>query len=106
MSEEFRQVAFVQQGVSQYAQYLSRGSAKMEFVFKGCNETVCEDGDTSLYPGSILGISLERLDLEILLDPFEEKFYLPAVVVKQGDILGSGVEVVGKVDEILLKVGA
>lgn len=104
-SEEFRQVVFDQQGASKYAQYLSHRPAKLEVVLDNCNEAVCDDGDVNLYPDSILGITPERLDLEMLLDPFEEKFHLPAVAVKQGNFLGREVEVVGVVYERLLKVG-
>ena len=105
-SEEFRQVVFDQQGASEYAQYLSHRPAKLEVVLDNCNEAVCDDGDVNLYPDSILGITPERLDLEMLLDPFEEKFHLPAVAVKQGNVLACEIEVVGVVDERLPKVGS
>ena len=105
-SEEFRQVVFDQQGASEYAQYLSHRPAKLEVVLDNCNEAVCDDGDVNLYPDSILGITPERLDLEMLLDPFEEKFHLPAVSVKQGNVLACEIEVVGVVDERLPKVGS
>ena len=72
-SEEFRQVVFDQQGVSEYAQYLSHRPAKLEGVLDDCNEAVCDDGDVNLYPDSILGITPERLDLEMLLDPFKSR---------------------------------
>ena len=105
-SEEFRQVVFDQQGASEYAQYLSHRPAKLEVVLDDCNEAVCDDGDVNLYPDSILGITPERLDLEMLFDPFEEKFHLPAVAVKQGNVLACEIEVVGVVDERLPKVGS
>ena len=75
-------------------------------MLDNCNEAVCDDGDVNLYPDSILGITPERLDLEMLLDPFEEKFHLPAVSVKQGNVLACEIEVVGVVDERLPKVGS
>ena len=105
-SEEFRQVVFDQQGASEYAQYLSHRPAKLEVVLDDCNEAVCDDGDVNLYPDSILGITPERFDLEMLLDPFEEKFHLPAVAVKQGNVLACEIEVVGVVGERLPKVGS
>ena len=94
-SEEFRQVVFDQQGASEYAQYLSNRPAKLEVVLDDCNEAVRDDGDVNLYPDSILRVTPERFDLEMLLDPFEEKFHLPAIAVKQGNLLGREVEVVG-----------
>ena len=78
----------------------------MEVVLDNCNEAVCDDGDVNLYPDSIFGITPERLDLEMLLDPFEEKFHLPAVAVKQGNVLACEIEVVGVIGERLPKVGS
>ena len=104
-SEEFRQVVFDQQGAPDHAQYLGHRPAKLEVVLDNCNEAVCDDGDVNLYPYGILAVAPESLDAEILLGPFEEKFHLPAVAVKQGNVLGREVEVVGVVDERLLKVG-
>jgi hypothetical protein len=94
-SEEFRQVVFDQQGASEYAQYLSHRPAKLEVVLDNCNEAVCDDGDVNLYPDSILGITPERLDSEMLLDPFEEKLDLSTVTVEQGDVLCSEIKVIG-----------
>lgn len=104
-SEEFMQVVFDQQGAAEYAQYLSHGSAQMEVVLDDCNETVRDDGDVNLYSDSILGVTPERLDLKVLFDPLEKEFHLPTVAVKQGNVLGREVEVVGVVDERVLKVG-
>ena len=87
-SEEFRQVVFDQQGAPEYAQYLGHRPAKLEVVLDNCNEAVCDDGDVNLYPDSILGITPERLNLEMLFNPPEEKFHLPAVALKQGDAFG------------------
>ena len=105
-SEEFLQVVFDQQGAPEYAQYLSHGPSKLEVMLDDSNEAVCDDGDMNLYPDSILGITPERFDLEMLLDPFEEKFHLPAVAVKQGNVLACEIEVVGVVGERLPKVGS
>ena len=104
-SEEFLQVVFDQQGAPEYAQYLSHGPSKLEVVLDDCNEAVCDDGDMNLYPDSILCVTPERLDLEMLFNPLEEKLHLPTVAVKQGNVLGREVEVVGVVDERLLKIG-
>lgn len=82
-SEEFRQVVFDQQGASEYAQYLGHRPAKLVVVLDDCDEAVCDDGDVNLYPDSILGITPERFELEMLVEPFEEKFHLAAIAVKQ-----------------------
>ena len=55
------------------------------------------DGDGDPYLGlyRVLGCSIERLDPQMLLDPFEEEFHLPATSVKlrdgqcwQGEVVG------------------
>ena len=99
------QVVFDQQGAAEYAQYLSHGSAQMEVVLDDCNETVRDDGDVNLYSDSILGVTPERLDLKVLFDPLEKEFHLPTVAVKQRDILGLEIEVVGVVNEGASKIG-
>ena len=49
------------------------GNGKQQIVTHG-NPNLCED--------SILCRSEERLDMEVLLDPFEEQLNLPALAVK------------------------
>ena len=48
----------------------------------------------------ILAISVEGLDSQVLLDPFEKQFYLPARLVEQADGEGGQVEVVGEETEV------
>lgn len=82
-SEEFRQVVFDQQGASEYAQYLSNRAVKLEVVVDDCNDAVRDDGYMNLYSDSILRVTPERFELEMLVEPFEEKFHLAAIAVKQ-----------------------
>ena len=51
---------------------LEHRSSNLEVVLDDGNEAVGDDGDVNLYAHSILGFSPEPLDLEMLLDPFEE----------------------------------
>ena len=48
----------------------------------------------------IFAISVECLDSQVLLDPFEEQFHLPARLVEQTDGEGGQVEVVGEETEV------
>ena len=79
------------------------GSANLEVVLDDCDEAIGDDSHVYLYADGILRFSPEALDLEMLLNPFEEQLHLPAVFVKQGDILSAEVEVVGVVDEASMK---
>ena len=64
------------------------------------HEAVCGDGCTDLYPDCILGSAPELLDFEVLLEPLEEQFYLPSVLVEVGYLLGRQVHRIGQEHEL------
>lgn len=97
--EQLLYAVFDQQGTAQYPHDLENGSAEAEVVLDNGDEAICDDGHMNLYPDSVLGLAPEGLDSEMLLDPLEKEFHLPAVAVKQGDVLGGKIEVVCVVDE-------
>ena len=97
--EQLLDVVFDQQGTAQYPHDLEDRSAEFEVVFDNGDEAIGDDGHMDLYPDGILGLAPKGLDAEMLLNPLEEKFHLPSVAVKQGDVLGGKVEVVSIVDE-------
>ena len=78
---------------------LKYGSVNLEIMFDDCNEAVCDDGDMYLYPYRIFRLTPESLDLEMLLDPFEEQLHLPSVFIKKCDFPRFEIEVVRLVDE-------
>lgn len=78
---------------------LEDGPVQFEVVFDDGDKAIGDDGDVNLYPHAILAIAPETLDAEVLFDPFEKQFDLPAVTVQQGDVLCRKVEVVGIVHE-------
>ena len=73
--ERLEQVSDAVRGECRFAKDthdLKYGSANLEVMFDDCNEAVCDDGDMYLYPYRIFRLTPESLDLEMLLDPFEE----------------------------------
>ena len=68
--------------------------ANFEVVLDDGNEAICDNGNVYLYPNDIFGFSPETFDLKMLLNPLEEQFHLPAIFVKQGDVLCTKEEVV------------
>ena len=50
------------------------------------NEAVGADSRVNLYSDSILSCAPEFLDFEVLLEPLEEQFYLPTVLVEVGNL--------------------
>ena len=57
----------------------------MKFLFNNGNQHVRGDGAPDLRLHRILAVADETLDAQMLLDPFEVQFDLPAALVKNGD---------------------
>jgi len=69
------------------------------------DEDVGGDGDPDLGLDGVLGGSIERLDAQVLLDPFEEEFDLPAGFVELGDGQRGQIELVGQENQALVDLG-
>ena len=102
--EKLHDVILGEQGAAQNSHDLHDGTSKLEVVLNDSDETVCDDGNMDLYTHRIVALSPERLDLEVLLDPFEKQLDLPPVLVKECDVLGSKIEVVRVVSERAVQV--
>lgn len=102
--EEVHNVVFGKQGTTQDSHDLHDWTTKFEVVLNDSDETVCDDGNMNLNPHGIVTLSPERLDSEVLLDPFEEQLDLPSVFIKECDVLGGKVEVVRVISERAVKV--
>ena len=66
------------------------------------DQDVNAHGDPCLGLHRVLGIAEKRFDVEMLLDPFEEKFDLPPRLVEGGDDMRRQYEIVGDEDQCLL----
>lgn len=95
LSEEFQEVVLNQQGSTKYGHDLEDRPVQLEVVFDDGDKTICDDGHVDLYSHSILAVTPESLDTEMLLNPFEEKLDLSTVTVEQGNVFCGKVEVVG-----------
>ena len=102
--EKLHDVILGEQRAAQNSHDLHDGTSKLEVVLNDSDETVCDDGNMDLYTHRIVALSPERLDLEVLLDPFEKQLDLPPVLVKECDVLGSKIEVVRVVSERAVQV--
>ena len=78
-------------------------SAYLKVMLDDCNETVCDDCNVYLYAHGIFRLTPEMLDLEMLLDPFEEELHLPPILVEQGDVLCTEEEVIRVVNEAAMQ---
>ena len=90
--EEFRDRCLVQKGSTDNSEDFEGTSVQMTVMFDDCYQTVSADGGIYLYSDRIFGVSPERFDKEMLLDPFEEELYLPSVLIQQGNVFSLDVE--------------
>ena len=68
--EKLHDVILGKQGAAQDAHDLHDRTSKLKVVLNDSDETVCDDGNMDLNAHRIIAFSPERLDLEVLLDPF------------------------------------
>ena len=60
------------------------------------HEYINGDGDPDLSLDSVFGSTIKSLDSEMLLDPFEKQFHLPAAAIQIGNRSGWQHKVVGQ----------
>ena len=99
-------VVFDQQGAAQNTHDLEDSPVEFEVVLDNGNEAICDDGNMDLYSDGVLRFAPKGFDFEVLFNPFEKQFHLPAITIKQGDVLSREVEIVGIIDERPSEVGS
>src|SRR3989344_1479335 len=77
----------------------------METLLDDGDEDIDRHGDPDLRLHRILGSAVEILDTQMLLDPFEKQFHLPARLVERADGGGREREVVGEEHQCLAGIG-
>ena len=76
-----------------------------ESFFDDGDQNVYSDGDPDLGFNGVGRISKETLNTQVLLDPFEEQFNLPTVLVNGGDGLTRNRKIVSDEDEVFVDIG-
>ena len=94
LGEELHDVIFGKQTAPKDSHDLHDRSSKFEVVLDDSDETVCDDGNMYLNAHRIIAFSPERLDPEMLLNPFKKQFDLPSVSIKKSDVFSCKFEVV------------
>ena len=86
----------------------------MKFLFDNGNQNVSRHGAPDLRLDGVFAVAQELLDAQVLFDPFEEQFHLPAVLVqgrngqrRQHEVVGqrkmSALSVIGSLKRIRRK---
>jgi len=71
----------------------------MEFFLHDSNQHIHRQGDPDLGEDRVFGGSVERFDSQVLFEPAEEEFHLPAAAIEVGYRNGRDCEVVGQEDK-------
>ncbi len=77
----------------------------MQTFFQNCDEQINGDGGPDLSAHRVWRGAVKGFDAQMLLDPFEEEFDLPAAAIEFGDGQRRHGEVVGQKDECLAGLG-
>ena len=94
MFEKFVDVILDKQRVSKNAHDLNNRATDLMVMFNDANEAICDDGNMDLDTDGIFAFAPEGLNLEMLLNPFEEQLDLPSVFVKERNFTCFEIEVV------------
>jgi hypothetical protein len=97
-----KQRLFLENGDAENLENCVEALLQMQPLLDYGYQDVDRDGNPHLRLHGVLGSSEERLDPQVLLDPPEEEFDLPPLLVEQGDALRGKREIVGQENQFLL----
>src|SRR6476646_2373845 len=87
---------FLKQGDAQNLQHCVEIQGQVEAFADDGHEQVGTDGNRDLGFDGILRGAVKGLDAQVLLDPFEEEFDMPATTVQFGDDVSRKSEVISE----------
>ena len=79
-------MGFVRQWDAKNLQDFVGWTLQLHIMLDNIHETVSDNRNTDLYANSILGRAPKSLNLEMLLEPFEEQFDQPSFLIEIGYI--------------------
>jgi len=89
-------IGFLEKRNAENLQDFAHSAIDSQLLLDDGNKKIYADRDPNLGLYSILGSAEERLDAQVLFDPLEEKFHLPAALVQLRNRQGRESEVVGQ----------
>lgn len=96
---------FLKQGDAQNLQHCVEIRGQVEPFADDGHEQVAADGDPDLSFDGVLRGAVKGFDAQVLLDPFEEQFDMPATTVQFGDDVSWKSEVVSEEHQPLFPLG-
>lgn len=103
-SQQVLNVFLDKQGTAEDSHNLIDVSLKFHLMFDYCDSAVSADSRIDLYSDRSLRVTPESGDSKMLFYPLEEKLHLPAILVKEHNLLGRQKEIVGIEDKASLQV--
>ena len=77
---------------------------QFEVMLNDSHHAICCDGRVYLDSDSSLCRTPKGFDFEMLFNPFKEKFYAPTIFIKESNLCGRYLHIVGQVDKCLVLV--
>ena len=96
---------FLKQGDAQNLQHGVEIQGQVEPFANDGHEQVAADGDPDLSFDGVLRSAVKGLDAQVLFDPFEEQFNMPATTVQFCDDVSRKSEVIGEKHQSLFPLG-
>lgn len=93
------------QGTAKDSHDLIDVSLKFHFMLDYRDNAISADSRVDLYSDRSLGVAPECGDPKMLFYPFEEKFHLPSVLVKEYNLFGGQEEIICVKDKTSLQIG-
>jgi hypothetical protein len=97
--KEFSDGCFIEKRHTQDAKYIECTSFKTKVMLDNGNKTISSNCGINLDSDSCFSNAPKGFNVQMLLDPFKEQFYLPSVFVQQSNMFSLDVEVVSQVGE-------
>ena len=104
LGEEFLNRSLIQQRSAQNSQHFVGTPVQFEVMLNDSHHAICRDGRVYLDSDSSLCCTPKGSDLEMLFDPLKEEFYVPTIFIKESDLRGWCLHIIGQVDKCLVLV--
>jgi len=104
LGKEFLDRSLIQQRSAQNSQHFVGAPVQLEVMLNDSHHAIRSDGRVYLDSNSSLCCTPKGFNLEMLFDPLKEEFYAPTIFIKESDLRGRNLHIIGQVDKCLVLV--